>query len=88
MNPLKAEIAVSEVFKYDHVQVDVIKHYMELADFSAISKLFICQIKKNIFNLLFLWSFSLFQWLHNPLPNPDSSLCVCVCVPLYLSGWI
>ena len=54
MNPLKAEIAVSEVFKYDHVQVDVIKHYMELADFSAISKLFICQIKKNLFNLLFL----------------------------------
>ena len=47
MNPLKAEIAVSEVFKYDHVQVDVIKHYMELADFSAISKLFICQIKKK-----------------------------------------
>lgn len=32
MNPLKAETAVSEVFKYDHVQVDVIKHYMEISD--------------------------------------------------------
>ena len=55
MNPLKAETAVSEVFKYDHVQVDVIKHYMELSDFSAISKLFICQIKKkkDLCNFLF-----------------------------------
>ena len=53
MNPLKAETAVSEVFKYDHVQVDVIKHYMELSDFSAISKLFICQIKKKKIYVIF-----------------------------------
>ena len=46
MSPLKAETAVSEVFKYDHVQVDVIKHYMELSDCSVISKLF-AKLKKN-----------------------------------------
>jgi len=37
--------------------------------------------KKDLCNFLFLWSLSLFQWLHNPLPNYDSSLCVCVCTP-------
>ena len=47
MNPLKGETAVSEVFKYDHVQVDVIKPYMEISDLCVISKLFVCQIKKK-----------------------------------------
>ena len=46
MSPLKAETAVSEVFKYDHVQVDGIKHYMELSDCSVISKLF-AKLKKS-----------------------------------------
>ena len=48
MIPPKAETAVSEVFKYDHVQVDVIKHYMELSDCSVISKLF-AKLKKKIY---------------------------------------
>ena len=56
MNPLKAETAVSEVFKYDHMHVDGNKPYMELSDLCVISKVFICQIKKkkDIFNCLFL----------------------------------
>ena len=63
MNPLKAETAVSEVFKYDHMHVDGNKPYMELSDLCVISKVFICQIKKkkDLFNCLFLWSLSLLQ---------------------------
>ena len=87
MIPPKAETAVSEVFKYDHVQVDVIKHYMELSDCSVISKLF-AKLKKKIYLIFYFFEVLAYSNGYIILYQIMILPFLCVCVSLHLSGWI